>query len=70
MREGIVLTHVCVSVHTGGGVLTLNGEGTPTLGGEKYLPWMGRGGTYLGWGDGIPTLDDGWGTYLGLERGT
>ena len=24
---------------------------------EGYLPWMG--GTYLGWGDGVPTLDGG-----------
>ena len=31
---------------------------------------MGGGGTYLGWGEGVPTLDGGRGTYLGWGRGT
>ena len=41
----------------GNGIPTLNGEEVPTLdSGKEYLPWMGGGGNYLGWGRG---------TYLG-----
>ena len=48
----------------GGGVPTLaRGRGVPTLAGEGYLPWPGRGrGTYLCWGGGeryLPWLGGG-----------
>ena len=59
----------------GGGCLPSQFPG----GGEGYLPSQfpgggvptldGGGGTYLGWGDGVSTLDGG-GTYLGWGRGT
>ena len=31
-----------------------------------YLPWTGGRGTYFGQGGGVPTLDRGRGTYLGV----
>ena len=34
---------------------------------SSHLHW--RGGGYLGWGEGVPTLDGGGGTYLGWGRG-
>ena len=59
----------------GGGVPTLaRGKGylpwlwgsgyLPWLWGSGYLPWLGGGGTYLDWGEGVPTLAGRRGTYL------
>ena len=62
----------------GGGTYLGWGEGVPTLdGGRRYLPWMGEGGTYLGWGggtylewgEGVPTLDGGGVPTLDVGRG-
>ena len=64
---------------TGGGVLTLDRGGVPTLEGRGTYLELEGGGTYLGcgkeyllWtvGEGVPTLDRGRGTYLGQGRGT
>ena len=43
---------------------TLDGGGVPTFDGRRgHLPWNGGGrSTYLGWREGLPTLDVG---YLG-----
>ena len=49
--------HRCLPTPGGGGVPTLDGEGVPTLDGGGNLPWMKGRGTYLGWGDGVPTLE-------------
>ena len=84
MREGNVLTHVCLSVcpQRGGGTYLGWGKGVPNLygGGVPTLErgWTGGGiptldggrSTYLRFG-GVPTLDRGGGTYLGSGgRGT
>ena len=50
-----------ILIWPGGGVPTLDAGRIPTLG---YPP------SWPGWGDGVSTLDRGWGTYLGWGRGT
>ena len=54
MRK-VLFSQVSVYSHWGEGLLTLDG------GGGESLSWPG--GTYLGWGRGVSTLDRG--TYLG-----
>ena len=57
------------------GIYLGQGEGYLPCIREAYLPWLGGGGTYLGWGDlpwteeGIPTLDGGGIPTLNRGRG-